>query len=355
MSPRRRKRSKQNECMASGSQPSNVNNEAKRQKLQEEEDEPPNKTHFLDMNDDCIDTICNLLPLDDLCSMSRTCVRIQSVCGDYFQRHYPNNYVRIQSFRRRSVFYMYPDEKYVEDLKPFVRNVIIQEYKGSVCSDYLKRNFCQNLRELTLHGINCELNVSHGIQIKEQLKHLENIKFVNCSIGDIYEIFLKHCQQLKHFGIDEPIQYNGKVTWAQHTFPTLQSITYFDEANTNRVEFGHFLRRNPQIKYIACKGANVQATVMQRAKSLDDLVLCYNSHKDFARNFKLLKQYSENSDTKRIKLEFKKRLEELEHFNEVTSIQKLHGYKGLYWGIHFCGFFLQQKIGTHFLQQKFFY
>ncbi|XP_031636873.1 uncharacterized protein LOC116349532 [Contarinia nasturtii] len=326
----RRKQAKQNECLASGSQSSKVNM-AKRFKLQraeEEEEHPPNTTHFLDMNDDCIDTICNLLELDDLCSMSRTCRRIQSVSGDYFQRHYPNNYVRIQSFRRRSVFYKYPNERYVDDLKPFIRNVIIQEYKGSVCADYLKRNFCENLRELTLHGINCELNAMHGIQIKDHLEHLENIKFVNCSIGDIYEIFLKHCQRIKHFGIDEPIQYNGKVTWAQHTFPTLESITYFDEANTNRVEFGPFLRRNAQIKYIACKGTNVQATVMQRAKNLDDLVLCYNTHKDFARNFKLLKHYSENSDTKRIKLEFTKRLEELDHFAEITSIQKLHGYRG---------------------------
>lgn len=295
-------------------------------KLKDDE-EAPNGTQFLDMNDDCIDTICDLLPLDDLCSMSRTCKRIQSIAGNYFQRYYPNNYVRIQSFRRRSVFYMYPDERYVDDLKHFIRNVHIQEHNGSACVNYLKSNFCENLKEIALHGINSDLTEFHGVQMKEQLECLESIKFVNCSVGDIYEIFLKHCQQLKHLGIDEPIQFNGCVTWTQYAFPTLNSLAYFDEANTNRADLGGFLRRNQQIKKISCKGTNVQCTVFQRAKHLDYLVLCFNSDKDFHRNYKMLKIYSTQSQTQCIKLEFKKRLE-LEHFTKIASIQQLHAYRG---------------------------
>lgn len=294
------------------------------------DDESPTGTEFLDLNDDCIDTICNLLPLDDLCSMGRTCKRVQSIAGDYFQRHYPNNHVRIQSFRRRPVVYMYPDEKYVEDLKPFIRNVSIQEYKGSACVSYLKSNFCENLKEIALHGIHSELVESHGLEIKNQLVCLESIKFVNCSVGDIYEIFLKHCQQLKHLGIDEPVQFNGATTWAHHSFPTLQSLAYFDEANTNRADIKGFLRRNPQIKYIACKGTNVQCSVFQRAKDLDYLVLGFNSEKDFNRNYKMLKNYSQKSQTKRIKLEFKMRLE-LEHFTKIAGIKRVHGYRGMWY------------------------
>lgn len=341
MRPFGRKRSHQNdpepeqepESSPSGSQhqPPEVNDEPtppKSPRLDEPPASPPSITKFLDMNDDCIDTICNLLPLDDLCSMSQTCKRVNCIAGDYFQRHYPDNYVRIQSFRRRSVFYMYPDEKYVEDLKPFIRNVSIQEYKGSACVSYLKKNFGENLREIALHGIHCELNATHGEQIKHQLERLERIKFVNCSIGDIYEIFLKHCQKLKHLGIDEPIQFNGpRVTWAQHNFPTLESIAYYDEANTKRIDFGGFLRRNPQITQIACKGTNIQGTVFQRANNLDVLVLCYNSAKDFNRSYTLLKQYSENCETRQIKLEFKKRLE-LDTFNKIAAVKRVHGYRG---------------------------
>lgn len=285
------------------------------------------KTEFFDLNDDCIERICGFLSLDDLCSLSRTCIRIQNIVGEFFQRYYPNNYVRIQSFRRRSVFYMYPDEKYVEDLKPFIRNVGIQEYQGSACVSYIKQNFGQNLREIALHGINCELNVTHGVEIAKQLQRLESIKFVNCSIGDLYEIFLRHCPALRHLGIDEPIQFNGRCTWAHHEFPALQSVAYFDEANTNRADFNGFLTRNPQIKRIACKGTNIQATVLKRAPNLDALVLCFNSAKDFLRNFAAIKAYSEESQTHGIKLEFKKRLE-LEHFSKITKIQRLHGYRG---------------------------
>lgn len=284
-------------------------------------------TEFLDMNDDCIDRICDLLPLDDLCSISRTCKRIQSIAGDYFQRHYPNNHVRIQSFRRRSVFYIDPDEKYVDDLKPFIRNVSIQEYKGSACVKYIRLNFGENLREISLHGIHSELNVSHGLEIKHQLKRLESIKFVNCSIGDIYEIFLKHCHQLKHLGIDEPVQYHGRVTWTKYSFPTLQSIAYFDEANTDRADFNEFLVCNPQVKYIACKGINIQCSVFQLAKDLDFLALCFNSEKDFNRNYNPLKTYCESCQTKRIKLEFKKRLE-LDHFTKIAALKRIHGYRG---------------------------
>lgn len=287
----------------------------------------PSTTEFLDMNNDCIDRICSLLALDDLCSMGRTCKRIHNIAGHYFQRHYPNNYVRIQSFRRRTVYYMYPNEKYVEDLKPFIRNVSIQEYKGSVCVNYLKANFGENLREIALHGINCDLSKTHGIQIKGQLKRLESIKFVNCSVGDIYEIFLKHCEQLQHIGIDEPIQHNGTSTWPQYSFPTLQSIAYFDEANTNRADFGGFLRRNPQIKSIACKGSNVLCTVLSRAKQLDNLVVGFNSGKDFNRHFSLIKSYSEHNQTPRIKLEFGKHLE-MDMFMKLTQINNVYGYRG---------------------------
>ncbi|XP_055301709.1 uncharacterized protein LOC129568159 [Sitodiplosis mosellana] len=337
MRPLRRKRSKQNvsdsssSSSPSGSQSLDLNNgpiPPKSPRLDEIAPPPAvSNTHFLDINDDCIDSICNLLPLDDLCSMGRTCKRLHCIAGDYFQRYYPNNHVRIQSFRRRSVFYMYPDEKYVEDLKPFIRNVSIHEYKGSACVKYLKENFSVNLREIALHGIHCELNAAHGAQIKDQLERLESIKFVNCSVGDIYDCFLKHCQKLKHLGIDEPIQFNGRVNWAQQHFPTLESIAYYDEANTNRADFAGFLRRNPQIKQIACKGTNIQGIVFQRAKNLDFLILCYNSDKDFNRIFKLLKVYSENSETRHIKLEFKKRLE-LDHFHKIASIQRVDAYRG---------------------------
>lgn len=285
------------------------------------------KTQFSDMNDDCIEVICGYLPLDDLCSLSLTCTRIQAIAGAFFQRYYPNNYVRIQSFRRRPVRNIYPNEKYVEDLKPYIRNIRIEEHKGGASVAYIKEHFGVNLREIQFHGINCELTQAHGQQIAEQLKHLECIKFVNCSIGDLYEIFLKHCQQLRHLGIDEPIQFSGGCAWTNHTFPTLQSITYFDEANTNRADFKAFLLRNPQIKQIACKGTNVLATVFQQAKNLDQLVLCFKSTKDFLRNYAAIKSYSEQSETQRIKLEFKKRLE-LEQFTKIARIQRLYGFRG---------------------------
>lgn len=331
MPPGRKRRSNETDALAGESQPL-TENEPTSPKVEKVDNEPASDvpacdTHILDMNDDCIDTICNLLPIDDLCSMGQTCKRLQSIAGDYFQRNYPNNYIRIQSFRRRSVFYMYPDEKYVEDLKPFIRNVSIQEYKGSACVNYIKTNFCENLREIALHGIHSELDVSHGLQIKDQLKHLESIKFVNCSVGDIYQILLKHCEHLKHIGFDEPIQYNGRVTWDKQTFPTLQSIAYFDEANTNRADIGGFLRRNQQIKTISCKGTNVQNTVFQKARDLDLLVMCYDSHKDFNSNYKLLKDYSINSQTKRIKVEFGKPLSS-DYIAKIATIERVHGFRG---------------------------
>lgn len=295
--------------------------------IDENTDANDERTQFSDMNDDCIEVICEFLPLDDLCSLSLTCTRNQAIVGAFFQRYYPHNYVRIQSFRRRPVRNIYPNEKYVDDLKPFIRSIRMEEYKGSASVAYIKEHFGANLREIQFHGINCELTKAHGQQIAEQLKHLECIKFVNCSIGDLYEIFLKHCQHLRHLGIDEPIQFSGGSTWANYQYPTLQSITYFDEANTNRADFNSFLVRNPQIKEIACKGPNIHAIVFKRAKNLEQLVLCFRSAKDFLRNFAAIKLYSEQSETQRIKLEFKKRLES-EHFTKIAKIQRLYGFRG---------------------------
>lgn len=319
MKPQKRKRGIKRQLSANETPP-------KRQRIEEV---AIANAHFLDMNDDCIESICTFLPLDDLCSLSLTCKRNRGIAGEYFQRCYPNNRVRIQSRHRRSVLDMYPDEKYVADLKPFVRNVTIQEYKGSVCMRYLKTNFCTNLKEIALHGINSELNEIHGVEIKEQLKCVESIKFVNCSLGDIHAIFLKHCQNLKHLGIDEPITFNGRITWIQHTYPTLESLAYFDEANTKRADISGFLRRNSQIKKIACKGTNVQCTVFAKAKELETLVLCFDRQKEFQRNLSLLKKYSEESQTQRIQLEFglSARLN-LNDFAQIATIQRVYGYRG---------------------------
>lgn len=70
--------------------------EAKRIKI-EESSPPAREMQFMDLNDDCIFEIFERLTQTDLCSMSFTCKRIQTLAFDQFERQYPEQFITIET------------------------------------------------------------------------------------------------------------------------------------------------------------------------------------------------------------------------------------------------------------------
>ena len=100
--------------------------EAKKQKLDKLVEDTSTKLHkaeFLDLNDDCIESIFDRCSLDTLCSLSLTCKRINRLAKSYFNRKYTNHRMEITNeLAGPTVNY---SENYVKCFASKIRNIRI--------------------------------------------------------------------------------------------------------------------------------------------------------------------------------------------------------------------------------------
>lgn len=245
-----------------------------------------NSTTFIDMNNDCIDEIFRWLSLDDLSSISVTCMQIQRMAGEWFQRKFPENQIGIRLLN--TGIEQENSEKYQENLIKFIQNVKVAGHiRGTAPKNlfkYLKVNCCENLRDLEFYWINFDKNVQYDNLIENQLENVERIAFISCSIHDLYGVFLRHCHNLKHLMVNDafaPLQEHFDVTWMKRSLPHLECLTYYIDHELFRDNLECFLRINPQIKSLACSGSNVMQTVFQRSLTLNHLSLRFYNDNEF--------------------------------------------------------------------------
>lgn len=104
--------------------------EPARKKIKTNEEEM--KTTFSDLNDDCILEILKLLKLKDLCEMSLTCKRIQSLAGYQFHRLNLDSewvtvtYSRTIEQQKTTIVFKCSRIKYVNCFSSHIRNVRVQ-------------------------------------------------------------------------------------------------------------------------------------------------------------------------------------------------------------------------------------
>ncbi|XP_031637166.1 uncharacterized protein LOC116349734 [Contarinia nasturtii] len=255
----------------------------KRMKLCHEVVEDPtvsavfNATEFMDMNDDVLYALCQRLPLKDLCSISRTCTRLQQLAGECYQRRYPNNRVDIEVYnwttpndteiKPKWEYRTLPKEDYAKAFRGYIRNVSLFMFNMNAdpmnAFRFLKSNCYANLRELTLYRIVCKTE-SYGKLIQTQLKTLESIYFVNCHIYDLYGAFLKHCPALRQIFIQETrIVKDCTMEWTKHHYPQLKHFTYHSH-NVLVDSLDDFLGHNPQITNIVCSSTKLYRLLQQK-------------------------------------------------------------------------------------------
>lgn len=283
-------------------------------------------TEFVDINDDCIDTIFRWLSLDDLASISATCEKFHQLAGEYFQRKFPENQIGLRLLD--TGIDHETGERYQDNFIAFVRNLKIAAHSNGVMPmfQYLKWNCCENLRELEFYWMNFEADVSYGDGVKDQLSNLESIAFISCSIADLYGMFLKHCDNLKHLTVKDgfaPLQKYFDRKWTKRTLSNLQSVTYYIDHDQYRDDLREFLKLNPQINTLACTGVNVMQTTFQNV--IDHISLRFYKESEFLSVFNELKTLS----SKKIQLIFDNPLSP-EAANLLKSLGSLEAFQILH-------------------------
>lgn len=220
------------------------------------------ETRFLDLNDDCILTIFDQFPINDLCSMSFTCQRIQTLAFYHYQRLFPEKIIVIdvKKNRHKSIVFSDQQEKCVKYFSKCISNVRVNG--GGVLIkrlfNFIESNCCSTLKTLEI-STQARMYPSDGQIIKDQLEGLQSlvVRDLN-SENDIHRVLLKHCKNLKNLKIDTKKDGNDK--WLQQHYPKLETLNI--QLNCNYLaafadNAGQFFQNNPQIKDVSCSGCVV--------------------------------------------------------------------------------------------------
>lgn len=239
------------------------------------------KFEFLDLNDDCMIGVFRKLSLNDLCTISCTCKRLQQLAYYHFQHENPDEWMHISEDRKRC-------EKYQKYFGKYIQNVSISfghyeagplfRFINTVCSTDMKRLKISVCARKTV----C-LNSTHGEIIKEQLKNLEILQIQGnhqYHRFDLHESLLKHCVKLRDLYIDSVS--DDDANWMHHGYPSLQSLTFLAyPVNKDHIKkFDRFAKEfftlNPQLNDITCMEGSVK-TILLSAKDIKRLSIKLSS------------------------------------------------------------------------------
>lgn len=225
--------------------------------------ESPFETEFLDMNDDCILAICEFIKLDDLYSMGSTCVRINELAGNCFQRKFPNEWIDINYKRNRAIVFEHPNENAQKNFGKYFRSIRITGGKPIALRnmfEFIESKCFKELNHLELNTFYGELGEEHGTLIASKLINLKSIKINEFHIdGDIYAGILQHCKNIESFAIHTIL--SNDTNWMVQSYPMLLhfDITLDDRFHRKELKrsIKEFANKNPQLQTIKCSQIDV--------------------------------------------------------------------------------------------------
>lgn len=181
-------------------------------------DEPPPKLFRL--NVDCFEHVFEWLSLKELLVFRSTCKPMKLVVGDYIQLKY----------------------KKLQQQK--IGNLVNERLPREQRSKYLE--WCKDLRLFNIFWNNAD---SEGI--KNVLNQIEALKLDTVRIdGDLHDVILKYCPQLKRLGIRiyADLNFDPKLEWLGRTYPKLKHIEIYDDTSLHWAKLLTFFEQNPNIR-----------------------------------------------------------------------------------------------------------
>lgn len=263
---------------------------------------------LLNIDNDCIESICDWLPLNDLCAFSLTCKRFHRLANQYFYHRYKHH--RMEIVNDLCGPRINTRERYAKCFTSNIRNIRMTSVYWNVqpihLFTFLRMNCCENLQELELDTINFKTKSiqKYGEQIQKQLEHLSTISFINCSVYDIYNGFLRYCIRLKCLMVKEETPIPMNCTWLFHEYPCLETFIYYVPECLNVPPLTEFFRLNPHIKRVAGSGDRLLNVLSETSITLEYLMLRIEHATIFDAIFHVLKVMCKQNQVNTLKLEF---------------------------------------------------
>lgn len=244
------------------------------------------KTNYFDqqnlnlsmLNDDCILKILEWLPLDDLCLFSRTCKRLQALCGIEFRRTFSNEAnrdVEIRLLSNGKLRY----ENYVKYFQNFIKSLFIRsgvhKHHKAIVS-FVKDKCDPNLQEITICG-DLKL-VPFCEKIESFLKTVEIVQLKSRrKKGRDESTFLKYCPNLTTISLHDLWHEENVDAILEEKYQKLK-IFYWQRPRLDQrraEKFKIFLQQNAQIQCMELifgfVEANAQIKDQQRIAMIGDI------------------------------------------------------------------------------------
>lgn len=276
---------------------------------------PKEPTVFLSLNDDCYREIVQYLPLQDLCSASQVCQRLQDVAAEHFEREYKAKWIHLKNVRNE--VRIFPKENYTKCFPNSISNVIVEtaDQNNNIdlelfCS--LRTNYKQvQFKSLTI------VEPFADDRIDEILGKVETIGFWECKISNkLHDIVLQHCKSMKNLVMYQNKNARGrrgKDNWMQQTYPSLEQLQCFFCDKSMNEKLPEFLQRNPSVKsltwhfYKSYDEFNMQQmlqAIIKNGAALEELFLSFIQYHDLAMICNELKQLCDRKTFKRLEMNF---------------------------------------------------
>lgn len=251
--------------------------------IESQQPSPPSEIQFLDLIDDCIFAIFDRLTTTDICSMSFTCQRMQSVAFDHFQQKFPSETTKIiidNLFGKTTLNFLgWGNKKHLKYFTKVIHNVQLFNLGVGTTQLYeiVKAQCPPKLKTLYIYNT-AKMYPGDGEILKDQLPELESL-FVRDfhPETDIYEVLMKHCKKLQKLTISSGNI--GNTDWMLQRYGQLKSLEIFAKGNSDYpVQFaknaGHFFGNNPQITNILCRDENeIASAILLNAVNIERLII----------------------------------------------------------------------------------
>lgn len=203
------------------------------------------KTKLLDMNDYCIDEICEWLPLDALAALGTTCKRMNHVASSYFRRKYPAKYLLLMNYKGK--LNLYPDQLYVKCFSDHFRSIMIHGDDMNVFRYVAKTFKATQLKRVSICAAN--LTNAHTKCIRGVIEHAEIVELIRCSFAGSLNDFLTHCSNMKHLAlksITECTKYGTQNQWLLNKYQTLNHLHWGMQGPLS-IKLVDFFKNNPNV------------------------------------------------------------------------------------------------------------
>lgn len=307
----------------------------------------------MSLNDDCLRSILNKLPCDDLCAISQTCRRLLALSTESFKCNFSSSKVlTFESSHNKEP----KGEYYTEIFAEHIENVVLSKTMSSISNltefiDFYRQKQIKNeaagmkktilfpIKALTIHHWCLDVDKPYGSLLSNMLNNVESLTLSDIQIDvDLKQCLLQYMPNLKRLTISQLFDEEEEYDWIYQTYQTLESFSWHCNSNTipvNRIK--QFQQANPNTKIsVLIKYEDDLQKLIDEGVNIDELFIEseYNAHE--------LKKACERKQFNRLHL----RKYCLYKREDIAELALLAPYIE---GLYFRGGFIQKELAEFML------